>query len=62
MKRIVFLCHEGVSPNSLHQNCLIFCNDLMDQSQHIKKILNRLSAEIITNNCLQLNTSIDAIR
>jgi len=41
---------------------LKFCDDLIDHSQHIEKIFDRESAEIIANNRLWLKISIDAIR
>ena len=61
-KNCAFLCHEGVGPNSIHKRCLKFCDDLLDQSQHIEKIFEKLSAEIIANNSLRQKTSIDAVR
>lgn len=61
-KNCAFLCHEGIGPNSMHKKCLKFCDDLMVQSQHIEKIFDRQSPEIIANNRLRLKTSIDVVR
>ena len=60
-KNCAFLCHEGVGPYSMHKRCLKFCDDLLDQSQHIEKVFDKQSVEIIANNCLQLKISIDAV-
>ncbi|RDX98895.1 hypothetical protein CR513_18127, partial [Mucuna pruriens] len=51
-----------VGPNSLHKRFLKFCDDLINQTQHIEKIFDMQSVEIIANNYLRLKTSIDAIR
>ena len=45
----------------MHKRCLKFCDDLLDQSQHIEKVFDKQSVEIIANNCLQLKISIDAV-
>ncbi|XP_015948563.1 uncharacterized protein LOC107473499 [Arachis duranensis] len=57
-----FVCHEGSIPNSPHNLCVKSCDDLMAQSKHIDKILDRHSNETIANNRLRLKTSINAIR
>ncbi|XP_015961674.1 uncharacterized protein LOC107485624 [Arachis duranensis] len=57
-----FVCHEGSIPNSPHNLCVKSCDDLMAQSKHIAKVLDRHSDETITNNRLRLKTSINAIR
>jgi len=46
----------------MHKRCLKFYDDLLYQSQHIKKVFDKQSVEIIANNYLQLKTSIDAVR
>ena len=61
-KNCAFLCHEGVGLNSMHKRCLKFCDDLLDQSQHIEKVFDKQSAEIIAKNRLRLKTSIDVVR
>jgi len=45
----------------MHKRCLKFCVDLLDQSQHIEKVFDKPSVEIIANNRLGLKTSIDAV-
>ncbi|XP_016177983.1 zinc finger MYM-type protein 1-like [Arachis ipaensis] len=57
-----FVCHEGSIPNSPHNLCVKSCDDLMAQSKHIDKVLDRHSDEIIANNYLRLKTFINAIR
>ncbi|XP_057760849.1 uncharacterized protein LOC130981262 [Arachis stenosperma] len=57
-----FVCHEGSIANSPHNLCVKSCDDLMAQSKHIDKVLDRHSDEIIANNRLRLKTSINAIR
>ncbi|XP_016205365.1 zinc finger MYM-type protein 1-like [Arachis ipaensis] len=57
-----FVCHEGSILNSPHNLCVKSCDDLMAQSKHIDKVLDRHSDETIANNHLRLKTSIDAIR
>ncbi|QHO54136.1 Zinc finger MYM-type protein [Arachis hypogaea] len=57
-----FVCHEGSIPNSPHNLCVKSCDDLMAQSKHIDKVLDRHSDETIANNRLRLKTSINAIR
>ncbi|XP_016168437.1 zinc finger MYM-type protein 1-like [Arachis ipaensis] len=57
-----FVCHEGSIPNSPHNLCVKSYDDLMAQSKHINKVLDRHSDETIANNRLRLKTSINAIR
>ncbi|XP_020973057.1 zinc finger MYM-type protein 1-like [Arachis ipaensis] len=57
-----FVCHEGSIPNSPHNLCVKSCDDLMAQSKHIDKVLDRHSDETIANNRLRLKTSINTIR
>ncbi|XP_015940673.1 uncharacterized protein LOC107466196 [Arachis duranensis] len=57
-----FVCHEGSIPDSPHNLCVKSCDDLMAQSKHIDKVLDRHSDETIANNRLRLKTSINAIR
>ena len=52
----------GSSPNSPHNACVKCCDDLLLQSQHIKKVFNRQSEQIIANNRLRLKTSIMVVR
>ncbi|XP_016177929.1 uncharacterized protein LOC107620253 [Arachis ipaensis] len=48
-----FVCHEGSIPNSPHNLCVKSCDDLMAQSKHIDKVLDRHSDETIANNRLR---------
>ncbi|XP_057740469.1 uncharacterized protein LOC130957635 [Arachis stenosperma] len=57
-----FVCHEGSIPNSPHNLCVKSCDDLMAQSKHIDKVLDKHNDETIANNRLRLKISIDAIR
>ncbi|RYQ99909.1 hypothetical protein Ahy_B07g087918 [Arachis hypogaea] len=58
----VFVCHEGSILNSPYNLCVKSYDDLMAQSKHIDKVLDRHNDEIITNNCLRLKTSINVIQ
>ncbi|XP_057734601.1 uncharacterized protein LOC130950057 [Arachis stenosperma] len=57
-----FVCHEGSISNSPHNLCVKSCDDLLAQSKHIDKVLDKHSDETIANNRLRLKISIDAIR
>ncbi|XP_025692337.1 uncharacterized protein [Arachis hypogaea] len=57
-----FVCYEGSIPNSPYNLCVKSCDDLMAQSKHINKVLDRHSDETIANNRLRLKTSINATR
>ncbi|XP_015941110.1 uncharacterized protein LOC107466629 [Arachis duranensis] len=57
-----FVCHEGSISNSPHNLCVKSCDDLLAQSKHIDKVLDKHSDETIANNRLRLKTYIDAIR
>ncbi|KAF8396080.1 hypothetical protein HHK36_017692 [Tetracentron sinense] len=57
-----FLSHVGKYPNSLHNVAEQACKDLMSQSQHIEKIIEKQTSEQVVKNRLRLKTSIDTIR
>jgi len=60
-KICAFLNHIGDSPCSSHYNAMKACEDLLNQSMHIKNIINIQSLEQVYKNCLWLKTSIDTI-
>ncbi|XP_012833666.1 PREDICTED: zinc finger MYM-type protein 1-like [Erythranthe guttata] len=60
-KNCVFLRHIG-GHNSQHCVSLKSCEDLMNQSAHIDKVMQRQSSVEILNNRLRLKTSIDCVR
>ncbi|XP_057488503.1 uncharacterized protein LOC130778716 [Actinidia eriantha] len=57
-----FLTHVGKDPNSLHKRAMKGCQCLVNQSQHIEKIIEKQTSKQIANNHLRLKTSIDAIK
>ena len=56
------LNHVGKDPNSPHKVAERSCEDLMNQSQHIQKVLDKFTSEEIANNRLRLTASIDTVR
>ncbi|KAL5825154.1 hypothetical protein ACOSQ3_021217 [Xanthoceras sorbifolium] len=60
--RCAFKKHVTEEPCSAHNVAVQSCNDLMNQGCHIDRAINRQTSEQITNNCLQLKSSIDSIR
>ncbi|KAL7087011.1 hypothetical protein ACP275_13G038800 [Erythranthe tilingii] len=56
-----FLRHVG-NHKSSHFISMKSCEDLMNQSRHIDKVMQRQSSEQILNNRLRLRTSIDCVR
>lgn len=61
-KKCAFLTHIGDDPCSPHNNAAKCYEDLIQQSQHIDKLLNAHSTEQIQNNRLLVKTSIDVVR
>ncbi|KAF2308040.1 hypothetical protein GH714_034673 [Hevea brasiliensis] len=61
-KNCAFLCHVGKDPNSLHKVAVKKSRDLMNQNQHIEKVIEKQSCQQIENNCLRLKVSCDAIK
>jgi hypothetical protein len=60
--RCAFLSHEGKDFNSSHRVAEQRMDDLMNQPQHIDKVLNKQCHTEIANNRLQLKVSIDVVR
>lgn len=60
--RGAFLSHVGKDLNSFHKIAERSCEDLMNQSQHIQKVLDNFTSEEIANNRLRLKASIDTVR
>jgi hypothetical protein len=56
------LSHVGKDFNSSHRVAEQRMDDLMNQSQHIDKVLNKQCHTEIANNRLQLKFSIDVVR
>ncbi|CAL8162116.1 unnamed protein product [Prunus armeniaca] len=61
-KNCSFLNHEGKDPNSPHKIAEISCLDLMNQSQHIQKVVENYSSQQIADNRLRLKATIEAVR
>jgi hypothetical protein len=54
--------HVGKDPNSSHKIVVKYCEDLMNQSGHIYKIVEKQTLQEIMNNWLRLKTSIDSVQ
>ncbi|KAG6713585.1 hypothetical protein I3842_05G160800 [Carya illinoinensis] len=54
--------HMGRDPNSPHKNAVKYCEDLMNQSRHIDKLVEKQVSQEIENNQLRLKNSIDSVR
>jgi hypothetical protein len=54
--------HVGKDPNSPHKIVVKCCEDLMNQSWHIYKIVEKQTLQEIMNNWLRLKTSIDSVQ
>ena len=48
--------------DSQHKIAMRSCEDLMNYSQHIGKVIEKQTSQHIANNRLQLKTTIDAIQ
>ncbi|KAL4620489.1 hypothetical protein ACB092_06G158100 [Castanea dentata] len=57
-----FLNHKGKEPNSFHRAFKHAMIDLMNQSQHIQKVLENFNSDQIASNQLRLKTSIDVVK
>ena len=57
-KNCYFQDHIGKHPNSAHKVAEQMCNDLMNQWQHLQRVVNHFTTEQIVNNQLQLKASI----
>ncbi|KAI3461491.1 hypothetical protein Pfo_018154 [Paulownia fortunei] len=61
-KNYSFMIHERNSLNSSHKIAVKHCHDLMNLLQHIEKIIDKQSMELVANNRLRLKVSIDVAR
>ncbi|XP_058003742.1 uncharacterized protein LOC110636288 [Hevea brasiliensis] len=61
-KNCAFLCQVGKDPNSLHKVTMKKSRDLMNQNQHIERVIEKKSCQKIENNHLRLKVSCDAIK
>lgn len=55
-KDCALLSHVGKELNSVHKTAVNYCNDLMNQAQHIEKVVEKQNSEQIARNCLRLKT------
>ena len=56
-----FAQHEG-NCDSLHSFAMEKWNNLMNTSEHIDKVINKVSAQEILNNRLRLRTSVESMK
>ncbi|XP_065635079.1 uncharacterized protein LOC112024383 [Quercus suber] len=54
--------HIGKDPNSAHRVAEQMCKDLMNQLQHLQRVVDHFTTEQIANNRLQLKASIFIVR
>uniref|UniRef100_A0A7N2QWZ6 TTF-type domain-containing protein n=1 Tax=Quercus lobata TaxID=97700 RepID=A0A7N2QWZ6_QUELO len=57
-----FQVHIGKDPNSAHRVAEQMCKDLMNQSQHLQRVVDYFTTEQIANNRLQLKATIFIVR
>ncbi|KAL4653293.1 hypothetical protein ACB092_01G292400 [Castanea dentata] len=57
-----FSLHIGKDLNSTHRFAHKACQDLMNQSQHIDRVVGNFTSEQIVNNRVRLKASIDVVR
>lgn len=57
-----FMGHVGKYPNSPHKNAVKCCEDLINQSQHIDKLVEKQTSQETENNRLRLKTSVDSVQ
>ncbi|XP_030945714.1 uncharacterized protein LOC115970193 [Quercus lobata] len=57
-----FQVHIGKDPNSAHRVAEQMCKDLMNQSQHLQRVVDHFTTEQIVNNRLQLKATIFIVR
>jgi hypothetical protein len=60
--RCAFLGHVRNGPCSPHNNAVKYCNSLMNQSEHIDKVVDKQTSKEKLRNQLRLKTSIDCVR
>ncbi|KAI3457225.1 hypothetical protein Pfo_013888 [Paulownia fortunei] len=56
------MMHEENSLNSSHNIAVKHYHDLMNPLQHIEKVIDKQSMELVAKNCLRLKVSIDVAR
>ena len=61
-KDCYFQSHIGKDPNSAHRVAEQMCKDLMNQCQHLQRVVDHFTTEQIANNRLQLKASIFIVR
>ena len=61
-KNCYFQDHIGKDPNSTHRVAEQMCKDLMNQWQHLQRVVDHFIIKQIANNRLQLKASIFIIR
>jgi len=54
--------HVEKDPNSPHKSAVKCCEDLMNQSRHIDKLVEKQTSQEIGNNRLQLKASVDSVQ
>lgn len=54
--------HVGKDPNSPHKNAVKCCEDLMNQSRHIDKLVEKQTSQETENNRLRLKASVDSVQ
>ena len=57
-KDCYFQGHIGKDPNSVHRVAEQMCKDLMNQWQHLKRVVDHFTIEQIANNRLQLKATV----
>ena len=61
-KNSYFQSHIKKYPNLAHRVAEQMCKDLINQSQHLQKVIDHFTTEQIANNWLQLKASIYVAR
>ena len=61
-KDCYFQGHIGKDPNSIHRVAEQMCKDLMNQWQHLQRVVDHFTTKQIANNRLQLKALIFIVR
>ena len=61
-KDCYFQGHIGKNPNLAHRVAEQMCKDLMNQWQHLQRLVDHFTTEQIANNQLQLKASVFIVR
>ena len=61
-KDCYFQGHIGKDPNSAHRVAEQMCKDLINQSQHLQRVVDHFTTEQIANNRLQLKATVFIVR